>query len=135
MLHLQYSLQASPRLKHSQYFFWQPVFLQLHPLIEDTLPPKGTEALIIISSIAFARTSLNYCVFWQHSQLQSLQKEPTLNGHYLAKSTSSTALGTSISCSCTWWDFGGWCPRWRERICDHGALCSFFRSLECCRCG
>lgn len=37
--HLQKSLQGLLELKHSQYFFWQPVFLQLHPLASKTLLP------------------------------------------------------------------------------------------------
>jgi hypothetical protein len=48
----------------------------LHPFIEEVLEPKGTEAFISISSIAFARTYPNYLVFWQQSQLHPWQKEP-----------------------------------------------------------
>ena len=57
--HLQYSLHFSPEPKHSQYFFWHPVFLQLQPLIEEFLWPKGKAARTITSSIALALISMN----------------------------------------------------------------------------
>jgi hypothetical protein len=80
-----------PWLKHSQYFFWQPVFLQLHPFTEELLCPKGIAVLTSISSIALALMSPNYGVFWQQSQLQSWQKEPGYEERYLWRSTSSRA--------------------------------------------
>lgn len=76
LLHLQCSPQGIPWLKHSQYFFWQPVFLQLHPFTEELLCPNGMAVFTSISSMARARTSLNSGVFWQQSQLQPVQKEP-----------------------------------------------------------
>jgi hypothetical protein len=45
-------------------------------LADDPFCPKFIDDRIIISSIAFARTSLNSLVFWQPSQLQFWQNDP-----------------------------------------------------------
>ena len=85
--------------------------------------------------MALARTSLNSSVFWQHSQLQPLQKEPTSPHSYLWRSTRSTASGTWTSCSCTLWDSEGWCPRWIAINGGHACFCSSSLRWELCKSG
>jgi len=46
--HLQSKPHAIPELKHSQYFFWHCVFLQLHPF-----PSLFFLALIVLALIAY----------------------------------------------------------------------------------
>lgn len=91
LVHLQYSLQTTPEFLHSQYFFWQPVFLQLQPLSEVDLRPKGGVTRSNISSMALALISLNSFVLRQHSQLHPLQKDPLLELHYLWQNIHNTA--------------------------------------------
>jgi hypothetical protein len=70
---LQWSPQLTPCPKHSQYFFWQADFLQLHPFFTAFFWPKDSEAFTIISSIALARTCPNSSLFLQQSQPQPSQ--------------------------------------------------------------
>lgn len=86
-----------------------PVFRQLQPLADDPFCPKFIDDLIIISSIALALTSLNYAVFWQHSQLQFWQNDPgyrqkiTLSKAFTVKFETfglfAIALGLSVEAS------------------------------------